>query len=45
MSTDKEFTNYEWKRKMPEDHFPLVNLNLVSRMELFDRSFIEIKQS
>ena len=33
------------KRKTPEDYFPLVNLSLVSRMELFDRSFIEIKQS
>lgn len=26
----------KWKRKMPEDYFLLVNLSLVSRMELFD---------
>ena len=33
------------KRNMPEDYFPLVNLSLVSRKELFDKSFVEIKQS
>ena len=41
----KNSQTMKWKRKMPEDYFPLVNLSLVSRMELFDISFIEIKQS
>ena len=36
MSTNKEFTNYEVEEKNAEDYFLLVNLSLVSRMELFD---------
>ena len=32
----KNSQTMKWKRKMPEDYFPLVNLSLVSRMELFD---------
>ena len=41
----KNSQTVKWKRQTPEDYFPLVNLSLVSRMELFDRSFVEIKQS
>ena len=41
----KNSQTMKWKRKMLEDYFPLVNLSLVSRMELFHISFIEIKQS
>ena len=32
----KNSQTMKWKRKMPEDYFLLVNLSLVSRMELFD---------